>query len=74
MGQENIIFLTAVLVYFVVLLVNDNDMNSSAILNKLDSRIIILRWSIPKLEYSMIPKIYFTKLLSKNTANRCKII
>ncbi len=33
------------------------------------SRIIILRWSIPKLEYSMIPKVYFTKILSENTAN-----
>ena len=32
----------------------------------------ILRWSIPKLEYSMIPKIYFTKFLSKNTTNKCK--
>jgi hypothetical protein len=39
-----------------------------------DLQLIILRWSILKLEYSMIPKIYFTKFLSKNTANRCKII
>jgi hypothetical protein len=40
----------------------------------LGSMIIIRWWSIPKLEYSMIPKVYFTKFLSKNTVNRCKYV
>ena len=41
---------------------------------KPESKIIIRSWSIQSPESLKIPKIYFTKILLKNTANRCKII
>ena len=46
--------------------------SSEATFKNQHSKIIIHVWSIPKLEYSMIPKIYFIKILLKDTANRCK--
>ena len=38
---------------------------------KPESKIIIRSWSIQSPESLKIPKIYFTKILLKNTANRC---
>ena len=38
------------------------------------SRIIIRKWSIQSPESSKIPKIYFTKFLSKITVNNANIV